>query len=34
VNVDEGFASDRRGNVHVLEVEPATERVEYQRFHA
>jgi hypothetical protein len=34
VNVDECFPPNRRSDVHVLEVEPATECVEYQRFHA
>jgi hypothetical protein len=29
-HVDENFAPDRRGDVHVLELEPATERVKYK----
>ena len=30
-HVDEDFAPDRRGDVHVLEIEAATECVEYKR---
>ena len=32
-HLDEDFASDRRGNVHVLEFEPTTECVNYKRLH-
>jgi hypothetical protein len=34
LHVDENFASNRRGDVHILEVEPMTECVKYKRFHA
>jgi hypothetical protein len=33
LQVDEDFASDRRSDVHVLEIEPATECVNYKRLH-
>ena len=33
-HVDENFAPDGRGDVHVLEIEPATERVNHKRLHA
>ena len=32
-HVDENFVPNRRGDVHILEVEPATECVEYERLH-
>jgi hypothetical protein len=31
LHVDEDFASNRRSGVHVLEIEPATECVNYER---
>jgi hypothetical protein len=31
--LDENFAPNRRGNVHILEVEPAAECVNYERLH-
>ena len=33
LHVDEDFASDRRGDVDVLEIEPATECVNYKCLH-
>jgi hypothetical protein len=33
LHVDEDFASERRGDVHVLEIESATECVNYKRLH-
>jgi hypothetical protein len=33
LHVDEDFASDRRSDVHVLEIEPATECVNYKCLH-
>ena len=32
-HLDENFAPDRRGNVHILEVEPVAECVNYKRLH-
>jgi hypothetical protein len=32
-HVDENFAPDRHGNVHVLEIKPATDRVEHKCLH-
>jgi hypothetical protein len=31
--VDENFAPNGRGDIHILDLETATERVNYQRFH-
>ena len=33
LHVDENFASNRRGDVHILEVEPTTDTIEYKRLH-
>jgi len=33
LNVDEDFATDRRSDVHVLEIEPATKCVNYEPLH-
>jgi hypothetical protein len=33
LHVDQDFASHRRGNVHVLEIEPTAECVKYKRLH-
>jgi hypothetical protein len=33
LHVDESFTSNWRGNVHILEVESATECVQYKRLH-
>jgi len=33
LHVDQDFASDRRSDVHVLEIEPATECVNYKCLH-
>jgi hypothetical protein len=33
LHLDENFAPNRRGDVHILEVEPATECVYYKRLH-
>ena len=33
LHVDKNFASDRRGDVHVLEIEPMTECVQDKCFH-
>jgi hypothetical protein len=33
LHLDENFAPNWRGDVHILEVEPATECVEYKRLH-
>jgi hypothetical protein len=33
LHVDENFASYRRGDVYILEIEPATECVQHKRFH-
>src|SRR5258705_10367141 len=33
LHLDQDFASHRRGNVHVLEIEPTTECVKYVRLH-
>ena len=33
LHVDENFASDRRGDVHVFKIKPVTERVQDQCFH-
>jgi hypothetical protein len=32
-HVDEDFVPNRRGDVHILEVEPASKRVYYKRLH-